>query len=91
MRVLFNNETAKLYKPLFDAAMELLNKGKPENEWVKIEDLPTYYSYLDTLKTFGQAKFVRVPVVEQEHYFEINTNTRTITVPEEFQQNGLAV
>lgn len=91
MKVLFNNETAELYRPLFAAAMEVLNKNKPESEWVTIEDLPTYYSYLDTLKTMGQARFARVPVVEQEGYFEIDANTREIKVPEAFAKNGIAV
>ncbi|MBE5925575.1 MAG: hypothetical protein E7270_01080 [Lachnospiraceae bacterium] len=91
MKVLFNNETAELYRPLFTAAMEVLNKDKPEEEWITIEDLPTYYSHLDTLKTQGQARFVRVPVVEQEGYFEIDTNTREIKVPDAFKENGIAV
>lgn len=91
MKVLFNNETAELYRPLFAAAEQELNKNKPEEEWITIEDLPTYYSHLDELKTKGQARFVRVPVVQQEGYFEIDANTREIKVPKAFSDNGIAV
>lgn len=89
MKVLFNDETKVLYESLFKEAMDILNKGKPKEEHVVIENLPSYYKVLDQLKRLGLTKFVRIPVTEE--LFHIDADTRDITVPSAFNKNGVAV
>lgn len=61
-----------------------------------IDSLETYFTYIEDLikikkgenTTYGR-KYSILPI--QEDYFEIDANTRTITVPEVFRKNGLGV
>lgn len=70
--------------------MEDLNNG------ATINSLETYFSHIETLSkltknqnnTYGR-KYTVLPL--QEDYFEINANSRLITVPELFRKNGLSV
>lgn len=66
------------------------------NNGATINSLETYFSHIQTLKnltknqdeTYGR-KYTILPI--QEEYFEINANSRIITVPEVFRKNGLSV
>ena len=87
---IINDDNREAYRKLFDAAMADLNNG------ATINSLETYFSHIQTLKnltknqdeTYGR-KYTILPI--QEEYFEINANSRTITVPELFRKNGLSV
>lgn len=53
-----------------------------------ISTLPQYFHYLQQLVDLN-TKFVILPL--DEEYFEINANSRTIKVPEDFRKNGVGV
>ena len=71
-----------LYQQLFaDAAAEL--------GLAQIPDMVTYFSYIDRLRKSGKYKFIRLPVTED--YFLVDLDTRKITVPKVFLDNGIGV
>ena len=81
------------YNSLFAKALVDLKDVKPN---AHIDSLETYFTYIEDLikmkkgenTTYGR-KYSILPI--QEDYFEIDANTRTITVPEVFRKNGLGV
>lgn len=61
---------------------------------ILVNDLVSYYGNLEYIKQLPtesgeQGKFLLVPF--DEPFFEINANARTITVPDAFKKNGVAV
>ena len=81
----------KDYGELFRSAETQLQL--PEGSIVSLHD---YFSIIDeNLGRISQseelANLIRLPIEEDEPYFEINANTREIKVPPVFQQNGLTV
>lgn len=77
MKVIYNEE---LYRPLFKKAEELLiETGEASN--IVINDLATYYSWLDTLIRVGGPEFLRALPFEEE-CFEIDSDQRSITPPD---------
>lgn len=61
---------------------------KELNNGAEINSLETYFSHIKDLINIDR-KYSMLPL--QEQYFEIDANTRTITVPEIFRKNGLGV
>ena len=55
---------------------------------VGITTLEEYFSWLKTLGAINR-KYTVLPI--GEHYFDINANTRAITIPVDFKKNGVAV
>lgn len=53
-----------------------------------VTTLEEYYSWIKTLGNIDR-KYTMLPL--DEEHFEINTNTRAITVPTSFKKNGIAV
>lgn len=71
------------------AAFETDNKSE-----IKITRIEDYYAHLSDIAKLVNGRpqyayFMRVPV--DEGMFEINANTRTISTPAEYAQNGIAV
>lgn len=68
-----------------------------------IQSLPVYYEWLDRMRGLDNYDLFRIPVEEQEGYFDIDLNTRVISVPgalkdgnlpirsSSFKENGLGV
>ena len=57
-----------------------------------ITTLEEYYNWLPEIKKDAEGKptiFTKLPL--DEAHFEINPNTRAITIPAEFKKNGIAV
>lgn len=55
----------------------------------EISSLNEYFSYIEELSAINPAKYTRLPL--DENYFEINANSRTITIPDDFSKNGVSV
>ena len=78
---------------------------KPEQEYAiriesseKITTLEEYFCHIADLSILTDdignsigRRFLILPVENDENFFEINANTREITVPEVFKQNGVSV
>ena len=78
------NPKKPLYYFLFEKAAEFLRKSEPStySSSFVIQDLATYYSHLGALERLGASpEFFKIPL--EEDYFEIDTNTRTITMPKD--------
>lgn len=72
-----------LYSKYFAEAEKLLDDaGWPHNG---IYNLSTYFQHLDKIIEMGGPKYLRIPV--EEDFFEINTDTREITAPQELAEN----
>lgn len=76
-----------LYQHLFARAQALLadNGVKDDGDNIIIQDLPSYYRWLDIIEQIGGPEFLRIPF--EEDCFEIDTDTRNIVVPSELD-NG---
>jgi hypothetical protein len=72
-----------MYNKLFSDADLLLTKENIEHP--PINNLASYFDYLDRLVRIGGPKYLRIPI--EEDCFEINTNTRKITAPIELSNN----
>lgn len=76
-----------------DAILQYIREeGNPEPIIPTITSIEEYLSYILDLRTAedkGDGVFSLLPL--DEPMFEIDANTRTITVPEEFQSNGISV
>lgn len=87
-----NNENREAYRKLFEAAMADLNNG------ATINSLETYFSHIKSLlsltknsdSNYGR-KYSILPVMNEDDYFKIDANARTIRVPDSFRKNGLGV
>ena len=66
---------------------QLANEVRQELE-EKIYDLQSYFSKIKNLMAIDP-KYTILPL--DEDYFEIDANSRKITVPEAFRKNGIAV
>lgn len=96
-----NKENAEAYRILFDKATALLKEKHPDNlgisDWenFKIGTLNEYFAYLQTLVELTRPKeeqltqFIRLPL--DEDLFEINADTRVISIPSNFSRNGAGV
>lgn len=78
------------------AAFEIRDAGEEEENKlnIKIARIEDYYAHLKDIANLAighsqYAYFMRVPI--DEGIFEINANTRTISIPAEYVQNGIAV
>lgn len=70
------------YQKLFAAAEKKTGR--------KVSNLPEYFNALQNDATMrGIGRFARIPL--DEELFEIDLNNRSITVPEHFAKNGVAV
>lgn len=90
-----DSSNQKKYEALFANAMKDLKEVKGEE--VEINSLETYFSKIEELLNeldeskgaeYGR-KYTILPL--DEEHFEIDTNARTIKVPEAFRKNGIAV
>lgn len=99
-----DSKNASQYHILFDKATELLKEKKPQDiadifsqfqmSWdtFNISTLNEYYAYLTVLKNLAKEDdekkfFLRLPL--DEDLFEIDANTREITVPEALSSVGV--
>lgn len=76
-----SGELREQYDALF---AELADKTKES-----VEDLPSYFRALDTHKDSLSNKFWRIPL--DEPVLEVNTDTRSISVPNAFSTTGVGV
>ena len=89
------------YQVLFAKAEETLKSADPNKlsaginpEEVEIATLNQYFAYLQDLITVSsneniKSYFLRLPL--DEELFEINANTRAISIPRSFSSNGVGV
>ena len=77
-----------LYSELFEKANNLL--GYTENNELYIKDIDMYFRNLGYIaeRANGDISYFMLPI--EEPLFEINANTRNITIPDEFK-NGISV
>lgn len=68
---------------------KLDSEGKPTEEVNHITSLEEYFSYIKELSVLNKIKYTTLPL--DEDVFEIDLNTRTITVPAAFAKNGISV
>jgi hypothetical protein len=73
------------YTSLFTDASEVLNSNNTPTQ------IQSFQEYYDVLKILAKQNpiFLRVPI--DEELFEINLNTRKISVPQVFEENGVGV
>lgn len=81
-----NASNAGRYTALFKEATATLQKK--DAKYSEIFDLEGYFSVIEELVGIDK-KYTILPL--DEDYFEIDANTRTITVPAGFKKNGIAV
>ena len=83
-----NNLNAAKYSALFDKATSALKaKGDIVGDNA-ITSLEEYFAYIKNLSTLDK-KYTILPV--DEELFEIDANSRVITVPASFKKNGIGV
>lgn len=75
----------KDYKTLYIKEREAVESFDPMNGITTLEE---YFSWMRELGTINR-KYTKLPL--DEPCFEINANTRAITIPAEFKKNGIAV
>ena len=68
---------------------KLDSEGNPTEEVNHITSLEEYFSYIKELSVLNKIKYTTLPL--DEDVFEIDLNTRTITVPAAFAKNGISV
>ena len=96
-----DKSNATKYTALFDKATALLKeRGDLKQNDPRIMGLEQYFAWLPTLMSYEKTapdgpkipiglQYAILPV--DEEVFEINANTRQITIPENFRKNGIAV
>lgn len=57
----------------------------------EIKTLTTYYEWLDKMRGLDNYDLFRIPVEEQEGFFEIDLNTRTISVPGALKEGNVTI
>ena len=57
----------------------------------EIKTLTTYYEWLNKMRGIDNYDLFRVPVEEQEGYFEIDLNTRAISVPSALKDGNIVI
>lgn len=91
-----NSSNTALYSALFSEVSELLHeKGLLENDYT-ITTIEEYFSFMGVLPHLtdeaGRPVGKRYTILPlDEEVFEINANTRVITVPPSFKTNGISV
>lgn len=91
MKVVMNESNVVAYESLFNDFTEYL-KSNGMSEQAPVTNLVGYFKALNACITKGirpPFKYYRVPV--DEPTFDVNMDTRTITVPAKFNQYGLGV
>lgn len=90
----YDNLFAKAVADLNDSTIEQMVDEKKHPK--KISSLEEYFTYIYNLVNLKKGdnpnygrKYTILPI--QEEYFEIDANSRTITVPEVFRKNGIGV
>lgn len=88
-----DSKNQEQYNKLFATAQEDL---KSIGKNATIDSLESYFTYIEELSGMNKEgfthygrKYTILPI--QEEYFEIDANSRSITVPEVFRKNGLGV
>ena len=71
------------YQKLFDEIREKSNGN------IDINNLESFFGNIDNIKKLNDLKFFRLPL--DEPMFEIDANTRVISIPSHFKTNGLSV
>ena len=102
-----NKDNSRKYRILYDKAYETLVEAKKNNhealvdldDIVYIDSLEQYFYYLPYLIQLNQdgdqyyatsgRRYAILPL--DEEHFEIDANSRAITVPASFRKNGIAV
>jgi hypothetical protein len=85
----------KLYDALFaDISKTITNDETASVDTLSITKLEEYFGNLQTIGTYvgahpDKAYFLRLPV--DEDMITINANARSITLPETYRKNGIAV
>jgi hypothetical protein len=87
------------YQVLFETAENVLKNAENlpagiDRESIEIATLNQYFAYLQDLITVSsneniKSYFLRLPL--DEELFEINANTRAISIPRNFSSNGVGV
>ena len=84
-----NDASLSAYRKLFETATkDLKEKNVVDSSFTKIESLSEYFEYIKDLAKIDPI-YTRLPL--DEEVFEIDANTRAITVPKSFQNNGISV
>lgn len=86
MKVVISDAKKTDYESLFSQLHDMYPEAGT------VDSLPTYYRAINALVSNGTHplnKFFRLPL--EEPYFEVDMDTRTITVPSEFTNYGLGV
>lgn len=89
MKVVITEKFKGAYQELFTKLQEALGTGGPS---IQEDKLATYFAALSYAKTQGlnlSNKFYRLPL--EEPPMTVNMDTRMITVPDHFKNNGLGV
>ena len=88
--------TSSRYEELFQEMKKQLEDLKQHEQYKDlqipangIQNWHDYYSFLSVVREAGLFNLLRIPV--EEEMFEIDPNTRKITIPQHFQKNGLGV
>lgn len=84
MIVSMNPDNEGKYLALFVEACEFLNSKGYNIEKERFESLAEYYSYMAEFFKTEKYKYIMMPLDEEP--FNINLNTRTITVPQSFSK-----
>lgn len=83
-----NAKNAEKYQVLFDKATKALNENPASEGSITIKSLARYFSVLKNLVDLDPT-FIRLPLDEEP--FEIDLNTRKISIPDSFGKNGVGV
>lgn len=82
------NEMTSYCAELTDNMKENLGLTQLPSE---ISDLATYYKWLNQMRGIDNYDLFRVPVEEEEGYFEIDLNSRAITVPSVLKEGNVVI
>lgn len=83
---------AQYYQPWFEEInIALRKKAEAENNDnpLQITSIEEYFANIATIATLNNNKFLAIPLTEE--HFDIDLDTRTITVPSHFKRNGIGV
>lgn len=80
-----------LYRALFEKATSDLAAAHPGEASVTITSLDDYFRSIKDLTQLNGGKNTYAVLPLDEPFFEIDANTRVITVPSEFKTNGISV
>ena len=89
MITFINESNSEKYHVLFDkASAALAKKEGVSQDQLPIETLEQYFFHIKSLSELDK-KYIVLPL--DEEVFEINANTRQITVPPTFKKHGIGV